>query len=109
MWFKIIFAGAIAIMLVVGTLTAVFGAGRVLKAVLETYVFDVENCRYDYKTPRPLEVDKDVVAEPEEVCEIDYNSAKREIANGIGMFVIFAPLAWFMFKQTRKMMNEMKA
>ena len=108
MWFKTIFAVALAIMLVVGTLTAVFGAGRVLKAVLETYIFNVENCRYDYKT-RPLEVDKDVVAEPEQICEIDYNSAKRDIAGGIGMFVIFAPLAWFMFKQTRKMMNEMKA
>lgn len=106
-WFKIIFAVALSIILVVSTLTTLFGAGRIVNAVLETYVFKVENCRYDYaRVPVP---EKGDLGEQKEICEIDYNQAKRSIADGIGMVFVAAPLAWFMFQHTRKMMKETRS
>lgn len=104
-WFKFLFAAALAIILVVSTLTSLFGAGRVVNAVLETYVFQVENCRYK-TVPRPVGDNTEDYEEPQETCEIDYNQAKRDIANGVGMFLVAAPLAWFMYGQTKKMIEE---
>src|SRR3989338_3964854 len=105
-WQKVILSAALAIVFVVSALVALFNAGTIVKAVLETYILKVENCRYDYK---PVPIDKELIAEePEETCFVDYNSAKRDIANGVGMFVVFAPIAWFMFGQTRKMLSENK-
>ncbi|MDX1535152.1 MAG: hypothetical protein R3346_00065 [Candidatus Spechtbacterales bacterium] len=106
-WFKFLFAAALSIIFVVSTLTALFGAGRVVNAVLETYVLEVENCRYK-AAPRPIETEEPIERneEPEETCSIDYNQAKRNIANGTGMFLVAAPLAWFMYGRTRKMIGE---
>lgn len=105
-WQKIILSTALAIVFVVSALTALFGAGRIVNATLETYVFKVENCRFDYSA---LPIDgKDVAQKSEEICSIDYNSAKRDIANGVGMFIVFAPIAWFMFGQTKKLLGENK-
>jgi len=103
MWHKVILALALAVVFVVSTLTALFGAGRIVNATLETFVFKVENCRYDYE-PR-LVVDK-TEEELQEFCAVDYNSAKRDIARGTGMFIVFAPIAWFMFGQTKKSLND---
>lgn len=98
-WPKLIFTAAIAIVFVVSTFVALIGAGQMLNAVLRTYVLQVEDCQYR-PVARPL--DGEVTEEPEEECKIDYNQAKGNIANGLGMFILAAPLAAVSFWQTRR-------
>lgn len=109
-WYKIILASSLAIILVVSALSALFGAGRIVEATLETYILKVENCRYD--KPR-------IIASPEgsellppqeyeEICSVDYNRAKRDIARGVAQFLVATPVAWFMFLQVRKLVGERK-
>ncbi|MDX1607910.1 MAG: hypothetical protein R3251_01745 [Candidatus Spechtbacterales bacterium] len=106
-WFKIIFAAALAIILVVSTLVALFGVGRAVNATLRTYVLEVEECRYR-PVPARLDEEKPQGEEPEETCEVDYNRAKQDIAEGVGMFLVAAPLAWFMYRRTKSMMDEIQ-
>lgn len=106
--FKLVFAGALAVILVVSALTALFGAGRVVNATLRTYVLKVEECRHDYPRRVPLEGADEEYEEPKEECFIDYNATKRDIANGVGMVIVATPLAWFMYRNTRKMIEERK-
>ena len=91
----------IIVIFVGGFFIGVVGGGRVINAVLKTYVFNVEDCRYDY---RPIERTETPV-NPEETCEIDYNGAKGDIASGLAMLIITLPtgiyLYWF---QIRKML-----
>ncbi|OGZ60621.1 MAG: hypothetical protein A2919_01970 [Candidatus Spechtbacteria bacterium RIFCSPLOWO2_01_FULL_43_12] len=106
--FKIIFATALAIILVVSTLVALFGVGRAVNATLRTYILQVEECRYQPRILAPTEEgDKEKVIDQEE-CKPDYNRAKQDVAEGAGMFIVSAPLAWFMYRQTRRMMEDSK-
>lgn len=110
MWFKIIFAGALAIILVVSVLTALFGAGRIVQATLETYILKVESCRYDKPRAVVLEEVSEVVPpqEYEETCFVDYNRAKRDIAQGIAQLFVAGPVGWFMFLQVHRLIGERK-
>ncbi|MEX2145175.1 MAG: hypothetical protein WD712_02250 [Candidatus Spechtbacterales bacterium] len=107
-WFKIIFAAALAAILVVSTLVALFGAGRSVNAALRTYVLKVEECQYKPRILAPTEEGNKETYVDEQECKVDYNRAKQDIAEGAGMFLVSAPLAWFMYRQTRRMMNEIK-
>lgn len=109
-WYKIILASSLAIILVVSALSALFGAGRIVEATLETYVLKVENCRYDKPRAVILGESPEVVPpqEYEETCSVDYNSAKRDIARGVAQFLVAAPVAWFMFLQVRKLVGKGK-
>jgi len=115
-WLKVILSAAMALVFVVSTIFALFGAGEALSATFRTYVLRVEQCRYDmYDMPRamPLE-DKEeaavtVAQQPKETCAINYNDTKREIANGLARFFVAAPLAAVFFIATwRMVMNETK-
>ena len=107
-WFKVIFAAALAVILVVSTITALFGVGRAVNATLRTYILQVEECRYQPRILAPTgEGDIEKYADEEE-CSPDYNRAKQDVAEGVGMFVVAAPLAWFMYRQTRRMMEDTK-
>ena len=102
-WFKVIFAVALSAILVVSALSALFGAGRMLNAGLQTYVFQIEECRYDYPRPIPVEPDGNVLPqEPQETCFIDHNRAKREIAGGLSMFIPGVLVATLTLVFTRK-------
>lgn len=109
-WFKIIFMAALSVIFVVGTFVALFGAGQALNATLRTYVFQVEDCRFGVVKPLttvPAEGESRVLAEElEETCDVDYNQAKRNIVDGLSMFILAAPLAGGMFWQARRMMKE---
>ncbi|MDP4010533.1 MAG: hypothetical protein Q8P37_01600 [Candidatus Spechtbacteria bacterium] len=106
--FKIIFATALAIILVVSTLVALFGVGKAVNATLRTYILQVEECRYQPRILAPeKEGDIEKVIDQEE-CSPDYNRAKQDVAEGAGMFIVSAPLAWFMYRQTRRMMEDSK-
>jgi len=112
---KLIFIAGVTILFVGSSFMALFGAGKTLDAVLKTYVFKVEDCRYDY-TQKPLSNNKgEFVAyeEPKEICEINYNQTKREIAGGLSMFLVALPVALIMFwqgiriwKNTKKAKDE---
>jgi hypothetical protein len=107
--FRVIFMASLSIIFVVGTFVALFGAGQALNATLRTYVFNIEECRYDYK-PVPAEETPARVTDgqTEQICEADYNQAKRNIVDGLSMFILAAPLAGVMFWQARRMMKEGK-
>ena len=104
-WPKLVFTIAIAIVFVVSTFVALFGAGSMLNATLRTYVFKVEECMY-----RPMvasvESEKTIAEDPQQECKVDYNNAKGNIADGLGMFILAAPLALVSFWQTRRTVKE---
>ena len=107
-WFKIIFASALAVILVVSTITALFGVGRVVNATLRTYILQVEECQYKPRIAAPvMEGDSEKYIDEQE-CKVDYNRAKQDVAEGAGAFIVAAPLAWFMYRQARRMMEDTK-
>ena len=95
---KLLFVAALAIVFVITTITAMFGGGRVLDSVIKTYVLKVETCQYK-SVPRVAEVE---FVEPEQECKIDYNRAKGDIAGGLAMFLVAAPIAGFAFFRGKK-------
>ena len=97
---KLIFGVGLIILFVGSTFISLFGAGNALQSVLRTYVFKVEDCNYKY-APRPI--DREEYVEPEETCSIDYNRTKRDIANGLAMFLVSTPIALMSIRQGRKM------
>lgn len=111
-WFKIIFSATLGIVFVVATVTALFGAVQATGAVMQTFIFQVDDQDY-YSAPRPVVVKEDgsVLEEQpqetkEEIRARAVNQAKREIAQGLSMFIIAAPLAGVTFWQLRRMMRE---
>ncbi|MEX0916540.1 MAG: hypothetical protein WDZ44_00320 [Candidatus Spechtbacterales bacterium] len=101
---KLVFTVAIAVVFVVSTFVALFGAGSMLNATLRTYVFKVEECTYK-PIARPIE-SEGIMEEPQEECKVDYNRAKGNIADGLGMFILAAPLALVSFWTTRRTVKE---
>jgi len=95
---------SLALVFVLSTITVLFSSGRVLNAVMDAYVFKVDNCY----GPRvvPLEGEEKV---PDVKCEVDYNDAKRNISGGISLLVVAAPLAYFTFKKSLDLIKEGKS
>jgi len=81
---------AIVVLFVGLSFTAIFNLGKVVNQVLQVYVFQVERCEYVYQ-PAP---EKGVMERPDEKCVVDYNYAKREVAEGLAYFLIASPLAY---------------
>ena len=95
---KLVFTIAIAVVFVVSTFVALFGAGQIVNATLRAYVFGVEESWCD----RPvIGADGREQVGPQD-CGIDYNNAKGNIADGLGMFILAAPLALVSFWTTRR-------
>ena len=100
---KLIFGVGLIILFVGSTFISLFGAGNALQSVLKTYVFQVEECNYKY-APRPI--DREEYVEPEETCSIDYNRAKKDVAEGLAMFLVSIPIALLSIGQGRKMWTK---
>lgn len=94
----------LTILFVGSTFITLFGAGQSLQAVLKTYVFQVEDCKYDY-APRPVNPEEKFI-EPKEICFIDYNRTKKDVAEGLAMFLVSAPIAGFAFWQGKKLLQK---
>src|SRR3990167_5157107 len=95
-WLKFIFITALVVIFVGTSFIAIFGAARVLTALFKAYVFKAETCEYMPAKLRPVameEPQKQEFEEPERECKIDYNRAKEDIAEGLAMFIISAPIA----------------
>ena len=107
---KLIFVLGITILFVGSSFMALFGAGRMLDAVLKSYVFKVEQCKYDYRQ-EPITTNKgEVIAyeQPVETCAVDYNQTKQEIAGGLSMLLVALPIASLMFWQGKKSWRNTK-
>ncbi len=106
-WLKLIFIVALAIIFVGTAFTAVFGAGRVLGQVFKVYVFKYETCEY-----KPVPVSRELSEElkPEQIsereCYIDYNRAKKDISEGLALFIVAFPIAYFSQLALRKSIKE---
>ena len=107
-WLKLILVIAFAVIFIGTTFTAIFGAGRVLGQVLKVYVFKYEECEYKpvpMRQPVELEVNSTF---PERSCDVDYNRAKRDISDGLAMFIVAFPVAWISQKSLRRYIKESK-
>ncbi|HUT96212.1 MAG TPA: hypothetical protein VMW82_01420 [Candidatus Paceibacterota bacterium] len=106
--FKIIFIIALAIIFVVTAFTAIFNAGRILGQVFKVYVFKYQDCEYKVI---PIEVAPNAIPKEQpsiRECSIDYNGAKREIAEGLALLIVSIPIAYISQSSLRKNIKEAK-
>lgn len=103
-WLKFIFITALVIIFIGTSFIAIFGAGKVLTALFKTYMFKVETCEYKPARAVLLESNKQKFEEPERECKVDYNRAKEDIAEGLAMFIISAPIAFILFRKTKNLL-----
>lgn len=107
--FRAIFAVALALIFFVSTIFMLVGAGETVSVGIRTYVFQVCDSGYARPMPMPAPIPGDVNAKPQEIvqpeCAIDYNNAKRQLADGLSK-IVAVPFAWFSFVWLRKMMKE---
>lgn len=104
-WLKFIFITALVVIFVGTSFIAIFGAGKVLTALFKTYVFRAETCEY-IRMAKPVpaqESQPQDFEEPKRECKIDYNRAKEDIAEGLAMFIIAAPIAVILFRKTKNL------
>lgn len=94
-WLSLIFSLSLAVLFVGTSFTAVFGAGRALNEVLRTYVFGVEYCEY---VPVPRK-DGEIL---EPTCKPNTNRAKENVADGLAMLLVGAPVAIISFRNLKK-------
>ena len=105
-WLKFIFIFSLVVIFDGTSFIAIFGAGKVLTALFKAYVFKAETCEYKpvraVKIPASEEgMPSQTFEEPERTCEIDYNRAKDDIAEGLAMFIISTPIAVIFFKKLK--------
>ena len=110
-WLKFIFITALVVIFVGTSFIAIFGAARVLTALFKAYVFKAETCEYMpaklrqvAAEPAKVESVKQEFEDPERECKIDYNRAKEDIAEGLAMFIISAPIALVLFRKTKNLL-----
>jgi len=105
---KMIFVIALAIIFVGTTFTAIFGAGRALGQIFKAYIFKYQECEYKVI---PLVREPGAMMEeqiPERECYIDYNRAKKDIAEGVALLIITIPIIYFSQRALRKTIKEVK-
>lgn len=98
---KIIAAISIGIVFIVSACATIFSTAKVANVVLRDYILEVTTCNYYYE-PTPVCTDK-VCATPEPKCEVDKNQSKRDIADGLSLMLIAAPIGLFLYRKLRKM------
>lgn len=81
-----------------------------LGQVFKAYIFKYEQC--DFKA-MPLPVTRDAESMPidqviERECYIDYNQAKKDIAEGLALLIITIPVSYFSQRALRKAIEESK-
>ncbi len=110
-YLRFLFLLALVVLFVGTSFSAIFGGGKMLTAVFKAYVFKVETCRYDYlpKSLPVVPIERQAPASQEdykEVCKIDYNDAKRDVAEGLAMMIITAPIAFLLFRKIKEYLRE---
>ncbi|MBI2628187.1 MAG: hypothetical protein HYW71_01980 [Candidatus Niyogibacteria bacterium] len=113
-YLRFLFLLALVVLFVGTSFSAIFGGGKLLTAVFKAYVLKVETCRYDYiskplpvaERPAPAELAPAGQEVNKEVCKIDYNDAKRDIAEGLAMMIIAAPIAFLLFRKIKEYLRE---
>lgn len=99
-------ANLAVVLLFAGTsVAAIVGASKILGASLQAYLFRVETCQYK-PVRAPLKPAQNELIEPEEQCAVDYNQAKRSIADGLGLLIASAPVALYLGRRTFSALKE---
>jgi hypothetical protein len=107
---KLILIIALAVIFVGITFTAIFGGGKMLGQIFKAYIFKYEQC--DYKAmPLPIarepeSISIDQVIEKE--CYIDYNQAKKDIAEGLALLIITIPVIYLSQKGLKQAIKGKK-
>lgn len=104
-WLKLTFIIALAIIFVGTAFTAVFSASRVLGQVFKVYIFKYETCEYQ---PIPVRSAEEPQQEQtlEKECYLDYNRAKKDISEGLAMFIIAFPIVYLSQRTLRRAIKE---
>lgn len=109
-YLRFLFLLALVVLFVGTSFSAIFGGGKLLTAVFKAYVFKVETCRYDYMPKSlpvvPAERQAPTEQDYKEVCKIDYNDAKRDVAEGLAMMIIASPIAFLLFRKIKEYLRE---
>jgi len=105
---KLIFIIALAIIFVGTTFTAIFGAGRALGQIFKVYIFKYQECEYKAFpiVKEPSGIPEEQI--PEKNCFIDYNRAKKDIAEGLALLIVTIPIIYFSQRTLRKTIKEAK-
>lgn len=93
---KVIFSLVLAVLLITGVMMTVFSSARIVNVVLGTYILEVEDCRYDYDSSSEKSM---------EICDIDYNDAKRQIVDSVALLIFALPLSYFTYNQFRRLIK----
>lgn len=102
-WLRLVFIAALAIIFIGTTFISIMGAGQVIGQVLKVYVFKYETCEHKYPTVIEPGQEKEST---EKECYIDYNGAKRQIAQNLAMFIVAFPIAYFSQRALRRAIKE---
>ncbi len=102
-WLKLVFIASLAIIFIGTSFIAIIGAGQVIGQVFKVYVFKYETCEYKY--PSAVEPNQDRKLTEKE-CYVDYNSAKRQIAQNLAMFIVAFPIVYFSQRALRRAIKE---
>ena len=98
---------SLSLVFVISTVTVLFSSGRMLNAVMDAYVFKVDNCYGGQRAVPLMEEGEEKLQDLK--CEVDYNQAKRDISGGISLLVFATPLAYFTFRKSQALLKEGRA
>ena len=107
---KTIFIIALAIIFVGTTFTAIFGGSKALGQIFKAYIFKYQQCEYKanpipiVKDPNSMPIDQVI----EKDCTIDYNQAKKDIAEGTALLIVTIPIIYFSQRTLRRTIKEVK-
>lgn len=109
-WLRLTFIVSLAILFVGSSFIVIFGGGKLLGQVFKTYAFKYETCEYKprpvYIQEPPTEAQEQELSEKE--CFVDYNQAKKDIAEGLAMLVVSLPVTYLTQRQLRKEIKEVE-
>ena len=97
---KLIFKIALAVILVVSTITVLFSAGQLINTITRDYILGTDDCRYEYPPEKPMTMMNPV--EPVEVCTKNSNETKRDLAGSLSILIVSLPIAILSYRKLRK-------
>ena len=98
---RFVFTLALAVIFVVTTLVAVFGAGKVIDQGLRV-LLKLYPCDYQL-VAEPVRVEKE---KTDLVCKPNGQYIKENLIQGLSMFLVGLPVAFISFKQTKKSLKS---
>ena len=101
---KTVLLVTIAVLFLVSAIISLVSASRLISETTKTYLLGVESCTYK-PVARVLEPTENYIPEKEE-CKVDFNNARRVLADTIAMLIVSLPVAVFTYRRLFKIYRE---